>query len=414
MSSRHSPALSFFLMVLVLSLCLGGIYITRPDPPRPMAPAPAPAPVSTRVMELKAVPNLIRGWGDLHAVRELSLVCEQAGMVAWLHPRLESGLQVAAGEELLRLDPIPFELAKARARATNDAAVASQAALKSRVLGARRALHTASEQESIAQRELTRMRQLEEQGDASISLLDQARQAMIAATGVRESAEYGLAEAENSLRASTASVAESAAGLAIANDALRRSVVRAPFAGEVGSVTVALGTWLIPGTPTLRLIDRTSLEAKILLSAEDCTAIKPGQGVSLETALSGFLHGEVIGVDPEIRMPNRSRMVVVRVDNSGLVVPAGAHAAAIVDAGTKSGLWLRPSEYTVTDGDLRVWVLNSTEDAVSARLLKLGRPIFEASGQTWLPVLSGLEAGDKIAIDNLGALSDGVGVSALN
>jgi multidrug efflux pump subunit AcrA (membrane-fusion protein) len=321
---------------------------------------------------------------------------------------------VAAGEELLRLDPIPFELAKARARASNDAAIASQAALKSRVLGSRRALHTASEQESIAQRELTRMRQLEEQGDASISLLDQARQAMIAATGVRESAEYGLAEAENSLRASTASVAESAAGLAIANDALGRSVVRAPFAGEVGSVTVALGTWLIPGTPTLRLVDRTSLEAKILLSAEDCTAIKPGQGVSLETALSGLLHGEVIGVDPEIRMPNRSRMVVVRVDNSDLVVPAGAHAAAIVDAGTKSGLWLRPSEYTVTDGDLRVWVLNSTVDAVSARLLKLGRPIFDASGQTWLPVLSGLEVGDKIAIDNLGALSDGVGVSALN
>ena len=414
MPSRHSPVLSFILVVLVMSLCLGGIYITRPDPPRPMAPAPSPAPVSTRVIELEAMPNLIRGWGDLHAVRELSLVGEQSGMVAWLHPGLESGLQVAAGEELLRLDQIPFELVRARAGATYDAAVASQAALKSRVLGARRALHTASEQESIAQRELTRMRQLEEQGDASKSLLDHARQAMIGATGVREGAEYGLAEAENSLRASAARVAESAAGLAIATDALERSVVRAPFAGEVGSVTVELGTWLIPGTPTLRLVDRTSLEAQILLSAEDCTAIKPGQGVSLETALSGLLHGEVVGVDPEIRMPNRSRMVVVRVDNSDLLVPAGAHAAAIVDAGTKSGLWLRPSEYTVTDGDLHVWVLNPTADAVSAHLIKLGRPIFDASGQTWLPVLSGLEAGDKIAIDNLGVLSDGVEVNELN
>jgi len=373
-----------------------------------------PTPVASRVVNLESAPIFVRAWGNLHAVQEVALNCERGGKVAWLHPELENGLHLAAGTEIMRLDQHSFELAEAQAQAGLAMATAQEAAIKSKVFGARRNLHIATQQEVLAERELVRVKKLFTEGDASQSLLDQAQKLALGAVGSRETAEYGLAEVENSLRALEAATAQAQVALQQAQDSRTRSRVSAPFEGELGSLNLELGAWIAPGLVFGRLINRSQLQAELQVPAEDCAVLKLGQAVELKTAIGPTLVWQVVGIDPEVSLPNRSRQVTVICANPQNLIPAGAHVEATIFAENQEEIWIRPAEYSLVNGVPQAWLINAQNSQVTPSDIKLGRPRIDASGGTWLPVLNGLSSGQQIAIDNLEALSANTLVSVIN
>ncbi|MDP6942220.1 MAG: efflux RND transporter periplasmic adaptor subunit [Planctomycetota bacterium] len=407
MTSHRSPFLSFLLVVIAVTLCLVAIYGTRPDPPRPMAPTPSPAPVVIRNLELQERALDVRVWGNLEAWQEATLAAEQAGKVVWKKPGLEMGDHVQVGETLFRLDPKPFELAVQRTQAAHFAAVAAHEAQQATVLGARRALHSARQQETLAERELQRVTLLERKGDASASRLDQAEKARVSAVAARENTEYSLASSEAALRASSAQSEEAAAALATAQDALERSSILAPFDGEVGSIFVDAGDWLGPGAPALHLIDRSRLRATLQVPTDDVAGIQKAGAVLLKTGTLLEAKGKVLGVNPTVHRESRSQSVVVEVPNPLNTLSVGMHVSATIFKGAKSALWLRPAEYSLFEGIPTAWALSSDSKQVHPSPLKLGRPLVDSEDRTWLPVLSGLSVGQSIATTNLEVLTDG-------
>ncbi|NIP75223.1 MAG: HlyD family secretion protein, partial [Xanthomonadales bacterium] len=56
-------------------------------------------------------------WGNLRAAEIWVAVSEVQGEVIWRHPDLEPGHLIAAGTEVLRIDPADYELALAQSEA---------------------------------------------------------------------------------------------------------------------------------------------------------------------------------------------------------------------------------------------------------------------------------------------------------
>lgn len=72
-----------------------------------------------RVVEAQAVElaPIAEGYGPVRPARVWKAVAQVAGRIVEIHPRLRDGEILAAGTELLRIDPIDYELALAQAQA---------------------------------------------------------------------------------------------------------------------------------------------------------------------------------------------------------------------------------------------------------------------------------------------------------
>jgi membrane fusion protein (multidrug efflux system) len=412
MARRTSPLLSAVLVLVVIGLALTAIYATRPDPPRPLAPAPSPAPVHLRRLAPETRAVTARAFGEAGAARRAVLAPEQPGRVVWLAEAFEEGGGVEAGEVLLRLDPGPFELAAEEGRAAARAAEAE--------LGLRRASAAASAaqradyaaQEELAGRERGRVAQLVAAGDLAESLLDAADRDLAAARAARKQAEQRAEVDAAAVVAAEAALDRAAAALASALDAQERSVLRAPFAGELSAPRVEVGEVLAPGAPLAVLVDRAHLELRAPLPSEEADGVRPGMTAAVVVpALLGpggaplSLAGEVRAVDPVVSPASRTRTLLVTLPNPGLRVPAGAFAEARVELGGREALWIRPLEYRTDGGGAVAFV--AVDGRAERRELRLGRPVLDAEDRAWHPVLAGLAPGELLVTDNLEVLGDG-------
>jgi len=153
--------------------------------------------------------------GVVEALRQTVVAAQVPGAVVALH--VKAGDRVAAGQLLLRLD----------ARAAEQTAAAGDA----QVAAARAAL-------GLAQQDLARQRQLVQQGFISQAALDRAQ------------AQVQAGEAQVQAQLAQAGAARTQTGL---------HLVRAPFAGVVAEVPVALGDMAMPGRALLTLYDPAAL-----------------------------------------------------------------------------------------------------------------------------------------------------------
>lgn len=139
-----------------------------------------------------------------------------------------------------------------------------------------------------------------------------ARLGLSTAGAAVESAEASVAQAEASVAAATAAVAET-------RSALDRAILRAPFAGTVAENTVAVGEWVTPGVPVVRLGSTGWLVETTDLVELDVVRIAVGQPVAVVLdALPGeTLYGTVvyIGRVPEIVLGDVTYRVRIALDD---------------------------------------------------------------------------------------------------
>lgn len=121
--SQRPPRLALWLFrALPTVLIFGGIAAAvalvkmAPKPAR-KAPPPLQGLVSVAHPELADQPVIVQAMGTVLPAREVSLKPRVSGEVIWTHPEFKEGTRFAAGETLIRIDPVDYTIAIARAEA---------------------------------------------------------------------------------------------------------------------------------------------------------------------------------------------------------------------------------------------------------------------------------------------------------
>lgn len=290
-----------FVIVLAGIALAALLLLTGPSlSPQSVEPMTPLVRVQTVVLEDVALSSLTHG--TVAPRTETELVAEVAGRVIKVSPKLVSGGFFDAGEELLQIEPLDYELALEQARA-------SIAQADSDLANARRA---ADRLDSLSERQLT-----------SVSQQDDATNRMRIAEATLRSAKAQLARAERDLA---------------------RTRITAPYEGRVRSERVDVGQFVNRGfsVATIYATDYAEVRLPINdeelafldlplapLSEDELTVAAPS--VTITARFAGQKHqwpAQVVRTEGELDPQTRMINVVARVDSP--YAPSGGRAPLAV------------------------------------------------------------------------------------
>lgn len=299
--------------------------------------------------------------GVVEAVRQTVIAAQVPGAVVELN--VKAGDRVQAGQLLLRID----------ARAADQTAAASNA----QVQAARAAL-------DVATREYERQKQLHQKKYISQAALERA---------------------ESEFKATSAQVAAQMAQAGAARTQTGLHTVRAPYAGVVAEVPVALGDMAMPGRPLLTLYDPAALRVT----------------ASVPQSASGSVQADTVRVElPGLaaaqQWPRATRVQVLpTVDAATHTVQVRAELGAGPDGvapGMFARLWLPvtgsaaagktvtvPLKAIVRRAEMTGVYVQGEGGKPQLRQVRLGR----AEGDR-VEVLSGVAPGEQVVVDPQSAL----------
>jgi RND family efflux transporter MFP subunit len=330
--------------------------------------AAEPGPLAAVTAQRAGEPAMAAYDGVVEALRQTTLAAQVSGAVVALN--VKAGDRVAAGQLLLRLD----------ARAADQTAAAGEAQV--------RAARAAQE---VATKAFARQQQLAAERFISAAALERAE------------AEHKASQAQAAAQLAQAGAARTATGF---------YVVRAPYAGIVAEVSVALGDMALPGRALLTLYDPAALRvaaavpqsvapSDLVGSAGSAQAQAQAQAVraeipALPTASQRMQTPARVQVLPSADLSTHT--VTVRAD----LAPGLAGAAP----GQFARLWLPAPEGLRTSSP---WV---PAHAVVRRAELIGLYVLDAQGRPLLrqvrlgrseggrvEVLAGLREGERVALD---------------
>jgi membrane fusion protein (multidrug efflux system) len=352
------------LIVLLAGLVAGGIWACSKQGNAEPVAADAPTVVVGPENVVIALADTIRTGpsvsGVLDAERAATLRAELGAQV--VEVLAEQGMAVAAGQLLVRLD-----------------ATGIRDQYRSAESG-RKAAETAAE---LAQGDLARDQRLLEAGALAQRQLEASRRAALQAD---------------------AALADARARYATAELNLRRTEIRAPFAGIVATRSARVGDIVQVGTPIATVIDPKSLRLEAQVPVDQVAALKVGTAVLF--TVSGYegrqFHGLVARVSPAVDPTTRQVPIMVRLPNNEGALVSGLFADGRVATESRAGVTvpvpavdqrgLRPAVYRIKDGKLeKVEVELGFEDAVTERY----------------EVRSGLSAGDTLVLGTAQGLAPG-------
>ena len=308
---------------------------------------------------------------------------------------IEEGQHVEAGEVMATLDPVD-------AAAQRDLAAAQLAAARSQISGAQARLQEA---------------------EASASRLGQ-----LVGQQLVSKAQYDQAVAErDALRAQVMTArrqAEVAADqLAVADNGVDNTVVRAPFAGVVIAKAAQPGEMISPlsagggftRTGIGTIVDMDSLEVEVDVGESYIGRVKPG--MPIEATLNAYpdwqIPGEVIAIIPTADRGKATVKVRIALDakDERIVPEMGVRVSFMEKAqpaqadAPKPGVLAPAAAIVDRDGHQVAFVLkdaSAEQGTVVSRQLEVGRSLGDDR-----EVTSGLSAGDVVVLDPPQTLADG-------
>lgn len=299
--------------------------------------------------------------GSLQPERRADLRAEVAAVV--LQVAKDNGEAVRAGDLLVRLD---------------------DTAIRDSLGSAEEAVRAASQAFEQSERQVQRLRTLQQQGMISMQAL--------------EDAEVRRNNAQSDLAAARARVVS-------ARQQLQRTSVRAPFDGVVSERKVSAGDTVQVGMELVKVIDPRSMRFEGLVSADRTQELQLGQAAVFR--VNGYpgvdFTGRVQRIDAAANATTRQVAVtLVFADPATAPRVAGLFAEGRIETGSTQALMV-PEGSLVRAGDAAyAWRIDGRKLAKVA--LKLGDRD-PRSGE--FPVLQGLAAGDRILRNPGGNLVDG-------
>ncbi len=340
-----------------------------------LAPEPEKAGAVGAEATLRTVTTMRLAPVDLRAQVEVACVLEPRRSVKLYAetrgPAIEVGAEaldpVEAGQILVRIDPLLAEVAVERAEAV---------------------VVRATSELALARANLERRSSLAKRSVASDADLD---------------------DAENAQKVAAAALREARAELLGSRDDLAKKTIVAPFAGVLRTFTVEVGEYVQVGQQLGELLDLSTARATIGLADRDVVAVRPGQSAEIRVEAYPDLRfqGVVLRVGAATDPASRKFPVEVETDNpEGRLLP-GMIATVVLDLGETRERNLVPRDATREEFGLRfAYVIERTGEGAVARRRRIQVrtvPFRPAEFE----IISGLAAGDEIAVSPIGQLRDG-------
>jgi len=289
-ANRHSR----LRMLLILPPIVVGVLVLlwMAGGKQPPAKTERGEPTRTvRVIEarqLDLVPTA-EGYGPVRPAKVWSAVSQVAGRVVEIHPKLRDGEILPEGTELLRIDPVDYELALAQSRA-------ELAELEVQEQNARDSLAIEERNLALAQRDLERKRKLVRQGTTSESAADEAERVTLNTRTAVQNLQNTLALIPTQRRLLEAKAAR-------AQRDLERTVIRAPFTLRVANLQVEGDQFVSTGQTLFQgdAVERVEIEAQVALSSLRRLFIGH-PGIKLDLNRLNEQLPAMVGLDPLVRL----------------------------------------------------------------------------------------------------------------
>jgi membrane fusion protein (multidrug efflux system) len=203
---------------------------------------------------------------------------------------VKEGQQVREGDVLFEIDPEPFQLAVAQARATLDQAKTTYDNLIANVKIYGQMLELAQQGIDLKQRDVDRKQALVKSNVGSQLDLDNSANGLVTAGAQAQFVKQQLSNAKAQLLGNPElpieqfpPYAQAQAALALAQRNLDHTVLRAPMAGTATQVEqIQLGRFIAAGTPVFSIIDVANPWVDANPKESDFTYVGVGQPVTLD------------------------------------------------------------------------------------------------------------------------------------
>ncbi|KOO15487.1 acriflavin resistance protein [Vibrio xuii] len=225
------PALAVGIITLIVAVKL------KPD--LPVKPAGDRARlVDTIPLELKAMAPLAIGFGKVTPKIEWNAIAEVTGKVVYRHPLLEKGQVLKAGTEILRIDPLDYELKLVQAQADLKSAQTSLAKLHQEESNLKQTLKIEKNRLVIANKELERKQNLRKKGLTSQSDVDQQTQSALSQRKLVLDIENQIGLMPDEKRVAEALVKVNTSKVDEAQRSLEKTIITLPYDLRIADVEI--------------------------------------------------------------------------------------------------------------------------------------------------------------------------------
>jgi len=358
-------------------------------------------PVVVDTVRQEKVHRAVEVVGTLAAEDDVTVSSEAEGSVSRIMADL--GDRVRAGQALIELDHEKLQYSYDQQRAALARALAQYGApdtthlppieqtpdvqkAKAELVQAQQAYDRADE---LHKRQLVPRQTLD---DANANLLSK-----------KASYESALQSAKNL----KANIDASDAAAKLADRQLRDAVIRAPFDGYVAKRLVSLGEYVKVQTPVMGVVRIDPLKVIAEIPEKMAPWIDTGQPVELHVDAypDKTITGKITRISPSVNTQTRAFPFEAIVPNTdGLLKPGTFARVHIESAKVDTVLSLPYSALQYRYGVNRVFVVEG--ERLVARELKIG----ERMGDR-IEIVSGVKAGDRVAMTDIEKLADGIKVS---
>ena len=188
---------------------------------------------------------------------------------------------------------------------------------------------------------------------------------------------------------------------------LTKSRVLAPVDGEIETQIVAIGDYVKVGDPLFKMVGVQELRVHLLLPEAAATRIKPGLKVVLSppAAPEQLMEARIDEIKPTLGVNNRAIDAIVKVSGVGTTFRGGGTVnARIVTSALDSALMVPEQSVVLRPAGKVVYAVEG--NVARQRLVETG---LRQDGLQ--QIVKGLTAGEMVAVDGAGFLTDGAAVT---
>jgi membrane fusion protein (multidrug efflux system) len=188
---------------------------------------------------------------------------------------------------------------------------------------------------------------------------------------------------------------------------LGKTKVVAPIDGEIETQVVAAGDYVKVGDPLFALVGTQRMRAHLLFPESAANRIRPGLKVRLESpaAPGRAIESAIDEIKPTVNAGNRALDAIVRFEANGGAFRGGGSVNARVVIEIKRDALMVPEESVVLRPAGKV-VYVVRDGRVAQRVVETG-----LKQEGLQEIVKGLSAGEVIATDGAGFLSDGAAIT---
>jgi len=358
-------------------------------------------PVKVEQVRQETVHRAVEVVGTLAAVDEATVSSEADGVVSRLY--VDLGDRVTAGQVMLEIDREKSQYNLDQQKASLARALAQY--------GATDPAHLPPIEKTPdvqkAQAELVQAKQAFERAQELHKRQLVPRQTLDDADAMLRSKQASYESALQNAKNLEANIAESEAAMKLADRQLRDTKIRAPFDGYIKQRLVNPGQLVKAPTPVMSIVRVDPLKVTAEIPEKMAPWIHVGQEVDLHVDAypDRKISGKVSRISPSVNTTTRAFPFEALVPNSGALLKPGTFVRVHLETSkVDQVLTLSYGALQYRYGVNRVFVVQG--DRLVARELKTGERLGDRT-----EIVSGVNAGDSVAVTDVEKLTDGMKVS---